>query len=239
MTIDLNPYVRAPVTRRLLAVLTLVLGLAGGGAGCGHPRVAAPADPAPADPAAAEAMAVLPDGDRAVIRPGLMVDVTVLAGGKKQIEESGRRVSEEGTLTLPLVGPLPVNDETLESLGRRLTRLYAEYFVNPQVMVDFVRDVSPDAVSPWGSVTVMGRVRRPGRVNIPPTRDLTVSQAIQLAGGFDTSAKETAIRVTRRDTAGTVTTREVNLQAVGARGRMENDLVLTPDDVVYVPLLFF
>lgn len=177
--------------------------------------------------------------EQATLRPGLMVNVTVIVAGKKQIEEIGRRVSETSTLTLPLLGSLAVSGETLDSLTARLTAEYREYYVEPQVMVEFVRDDQPESISPWGSITVLGRVKRPGRVSIPPTRDLTVSVAIQQAGGFDTSAKETAILVTRRAPDGQTTTRHVNLREVGARGRVENDIVLLPDDVVYVPELVF
>ena len=179
------------------------------------------------------------NGDQALLRPGLMVNVTVMVAGKKQIEELGRRVSENNTLTLPLLGSLPVGGETLESLTALLTTHYREYFVDPQILVDFVRDNQPESISPWGSVTVLGRVKSPGRVSIPPTRDLTVSLAIQLAGGFDTSAKDTAILVTRRAPDGNSTSREVNLREVGIRGRVENDIVLRPDDVIYVPELVF
>ena len=96
-----------------------------------------------------------------------------------------------------------------------------------------------DAVSPWGSVTLLGRVKSPGRVPIPPTRDLTVSAAIQRAGGFDSSARKTAIRVTHRADDGSLSVREVDLEAVGSRGELEHDIVLAPDDVVFVPEMIF
>lgn len=176
---------------------------------------------------------------QAVIRPGMMVNVTVTVAGRKEIEETGRRVAEDSTLTLPLLGPLPVGGETLGMLTDRLSLRYREYFVNPQVLVEFVRDEMPEGISPWGHVTVMGRVKRPGRVYIPPTRDLTVSLAIQQAGGFDTSARDTAILVSRREPDGQTVSRQINLRAVGRRGRTEDDIVLQPEDVVYVPELIF
>ncbi len=176
---------------------------------------------------------------QAVLRPGLLVNVTVIVAGKKQIEEVGRRVSEGGTLSLPLLRPLAVDGEALGYLTARLTSEYREYFVEPQVMVEFVREDQPESISPWGSITVLGRVKRPGRVSIPPTRGLTVSAAIQQAGGFDTSARDTAISVTRRGPDGQTTTHQINLRAVGARGELENDIDLLPNDVVYVPQLLF
>lgn len=175
----------------------------------------------------------------ATLRPGLVLNVAVVVAGKKQIEEIGRRVSENGSLTFPLLGALTVGGETLDSLTTLLTDRYREFFVDPQVIVEFVRNDQTAGISPWGYVTVLGRVKRPGRVDIPPTRDLTVSLAIQQAGGFDTSAKETAIAVTRRTADGRNETRQINLREIGERGSVDKDIVLLPDDVVYVPELIF
>ena len=174
------------------------------------------------------------------LRAGLVVDVTVLVSGKKEIEEHAKRVSDSGTMTLPMLGSVLVKDKTLEELTLHLEMLYREYFVSPQVIVDFVRDENPEAVSPWGFATVLGRVKKPGRISLPATRDMTISGAIQQAGGFDTSAKDSAIRVTRRrDGTGAIETREVNLRAVGAIGKLEDDIAVQPDDVIFVPELVF
>ena len=187
--------------------------------------------PAPAPRAAAPEWATL--------RPGLVINVAVVVAGKKQIEEVGRRVSENGALTLPLLGALSVDGETLDSFTSRLTDRYREFFVDPQVIVEFVRNDQTAGISPWGYVTVLGQVKRPGRVDIPPTRDLTVSLAIQQAGGFDVSAKVTAIAVTRRTRDGQNKTSQINLREIGERGQVDKDIVLLPDDVVYVPELIF
>jgi polysaccharide export outer membrane protein len=176
---------------------------------------------------------------QARIKPGLVVNVTVLVAGKKEIEEIGKRVPDNGALMMPLLGSLRVEDLTLDTLSRQLTTAYQEFFVNPQVIVEFVRDDNREGLSPWGYVTVLGRVKKPGRISIPATRDLTLSGAIQQAGGFDTSAKDTAIRITRRETSGGVQTREVDLRAVGSKGDVEHDVVLRPGDVVFVPELIF
>ena len=85
----------------------------------------------------------------------------------------------------------------------------------------------------------MGRVKIPGRVAIPATRDMTVSGAIQKAGGFGPSAKENAILVTRSLPNNQTETRTINLKAVGTAGRLDDDIVLEANDVVYVPEAMF
>jgi polysaccharide export outer membrane protein len=174
------------------------------------------------------------NNDAVLIRPGLTVSVVVLVGGKKEVEEVGKRVSEKGDISLPLVGSVPMAGLSLNEAALSLQALYGRYFVNPQAIVEFVVESGPDAVSPWGYVTVLGRVKRPGRIAIPATRNLTVSGAIQRAGGFDTSAKDTAIRVTHRTGEGRTDVREVNLRAVGSQGLIEEDIVVGPEDIVYV-----
>jgi len=180
-----------------------------------------------------------PANDAAQLRPGLVININVLVAGKKEIDSMGKRVTDKGTIGVPLLGTVGVNGLTLDDLSAKLTTAYAEYFMNPQVIVEFVRDDNREGLSPWGSVTVLGRVKKPGKIIIPATRDLTLSAAIQQAGGFDTSAKENAIRVTRRRGDGSIQTREVDLRSVGAQGLVEEDIQLEPDDVVFVPEMVF
>jgi polysaccharide export outer membrane protein len=165
--------------------------------------------------------------------------VSVLVSGKKEIEEPAKRISNSGEISLPLIGNVQVSGMDLDELVTRLTTLYKEYFVQPQVVVDFVKGEDSDMVSPWGYVTVLGRVKNPGRVSIPPTQDVTISGAIQKAGGLATSAKDSAIRVTRRLPDGTAAQFEVDLRSVGSRGRVSDDLILKPGDGVFVPEMIF
>lgn len=195
----------------------------------------------PAELPVTTTIATADTGIAAALRPGLVVNIAVLVVGKKEIEAYGKRVSDAGTISLPLLGAVAVNNMTLEDLSTRLTERYKEFFVSPQILVEFVRDdlSNNEGLSPWGSVTVLGRVKRPGRVSIPATRDMSVSTAIQQAGGFDTSAKDTAIRVTHRQPDGSIVAREINLRSVGAQGQVSDDILLTPDDIVFVPKLVF
>ena len=193
--------------------------------------------PAHYNPATASVAVV--SADSAKLRPGLVINVNVLVAGKNEITASGKRITDKGTIAMPLLGTVQVNDQTLETFSARLTAAYKEFFVNPQVIVEFVRDDNKEGLSPWGSVTVLGRVKKPGRISLPATRDLTLSGAIQQAGGYDTSAKENAIRVTRKKLGGGVKTWELDLRSVGAEGLIENDILLEPDDVVFIPEMIF
>ena len=204
----------------------LIAGLLAGNAGCRSAPTFGQPDPGKT-------------GDLVRLKPGLVISVTVLVAGKKEIDEPAKRVSEGGTVVLPLLGELDIADKSLEELQDKLTKAYRQFFVEPQVILEFAKDVGTEGGSPWGFVTVLGRVKTPGRVPVPATRDMTVSGAIQKAGGFAASAKDSAILVTRSVQGGHTESRTVNLRAVGTAGRVEDDIVLEANDVVYVPEAMF
>jgi polysaccharide export outer membrane protein len=170
----------------------------------------------------------------AQLRPGLTVNVQVLVTGQKEVDEKNRRISESGSITLPLVGEIRVADLTISEAQTLLRTAYSKVYVAPQVIVECLMESGETAVSPWGHITVLGRVKKPGQVNMPATRELTVSRAIQLAGGLDSSARSEAIRVTRTRAGGTEQF-EVDLDKIGKSGKTKDDIRLLPGDVVYVP----
>lgn len=174
-----------------------------------------------------------------ILRPGFLMRVSVLVSGKREIDGEVKRVSDNNMLDLPLIGQIPVEGVSLRRLNEILQERYSEFFVNPQVIAEFVMEERADAISPWGSVVVLGRVRTPGRVNIPPTQDLRLSAAIQLAGGLDTSARASAIRLTRKKDDGTTEQTTVDFTAVGQHGEIGNDLLLRAGDLIFVPERIF
>lgn len=173
------------------------------------------------------------------LRPGLVLNISVMIAGRPELNELAKRISSSGVISLPLIGNVKAEGETVESFGRKLTQAFSEYYVSPQVIVEYVQDDATGGGSPWGYVTVLGRIKSPGRIPLPPTRDLTVSVAVQNAGGFDTSAKDSAIRVTRRNPDGTTRSIDVDLRAVGTKGEVQNDIILQSGDVVFVPEMLF
>lgn len=168
-----------------------------------------------------------------MVRPGLNLRITVLVAGQPEFDEPSRQVSAQGELDVPLIGKVQVSGLTLEQIEYKLTQLYTQYLIQPQVVVEYVQREG-SSISPWGYVTVLGRVRAPGKFPIPATRDLTVSAAIQQAGGYDTSARASSIRVTRQLSDNTTQRIKVDLKAYG-KGDLEEDIILKAGDVVFVP----
>ena len=184
-------------------------------------------------PVVAAVVATWWDGPR--IRPGvrLLIQVGTPAAAPSRMEVL---VDQNGDITLPLLlqDPVACDGLTLESLKQKLVKAYSVYYKQPMVTVTFA-PYDGKGVSPWGTVTVLGEVARPGPVNMPATRDLTVTKVLQEAGGCKQFADKTAIRVTRCDKDGNQTRTYVNLNEIGKDGRVDKDMPLRAGDVVWVP----
>lgn len=186
------------------------------------------------DTAAESAIAaVYWDGPR--VRPGIVLIIQVGAFSGKPTSMQAQ-VDEKGEITLPylLQKSVACNGLTLEDLKEKLVEAYEEYIKQPQVTVTFA-PFDGRGVSPWGTVTVLGEVAVPGPVNMPSTRDLTVTKVLQAAGGLRPFANKTQIRVTRCDKDGNQTKTIVNLNEIGEKGRIDKDIPLKAGDVVWVP----
>lgn len=81
---------------------------------------------------------------------------------------------------------------------------------------------------------VLGAVNKPGVVDLPLDRRLTVSMAVSFAGSYTKFASTGSVQVLRQSTTGQARKFVVDLDAV-LEGRLDLDLVLEPADVVWVP----
>ncbi len=166
-----------------------------------------------------------------ILQMGYVIRVKVVVGDKAEVPAQDVQILDRNEIDLPLVGKVDCTGLTMNGLRSRLTSRYSEYFRNPVVSVSYV--ASP-GISPWGSVYVMGAVRSEGWIDIPPTRDLRVSRAIQAAGGVQAVGKKNDIRVTRKNPDGTKSVFWVDLVAMAKRGDDSHDIVLLPDDKIFV-----
>lgn len=172
---------------------------------------------------------------KARIKPGVVLQVQVSFAGSTPVEMSAN-VDSQGTVTLPymLREPVLCNGLTLDAFQKKLHKAYQRYIRQPQVTVSFGPYDPRSGVSPYGFVTVLGEVVNPGPVNMPPTMDLTVTKALQLAGNTKPFANKRKVLVTRRAEDGSLSRKEVDIIEIGEEGRIDKDIVLRPGDVVYV-----
>jgi polysaccharide biosynthesis/export protein len=100
------------------------------------------------------------------------------------------QIRPDGKITLPLIGDLDANGRTPIELRDVITRQLKDYMTNPVVTVIVVETKAPVAY-------VMGEVNHPGAVPLQDEQ-LTVLQALALAGGLKDFADTKNIHILRR-----------------------------------------
>ena len=173
------------------------------------------------------------------IRPGVALAVSVTATGSAASSAKQYFVDAEGYITMELVGRIKCDGLTLVGLQEKIAAAYKEYLREPHVTATFIYQAGQNMVSPWGTVTVMGEVVRPGPVDVPSTLDLRVTRALQLAGGVKEIADKRRVQVTRCDKDGKRTKTKIDLLEIGEEGRPDKDMLLRAGDVVWVPMSWY
>jgi len=154
-----------------------------------------------------------------------LLEITVL--GVAEINKLVVRVSEEGRITLPLLGEVNVDGLTRSGLERELTRLVGEKYVrNPQVTV-FIQEYLSKRVS------VLGAVEKPGPFELLGRQ--TVLSIISQAGGLTRDAGKEII-VIRQLAGGDSTAIRIPIDDLFLKGEAKLNIALEPDDVVTVPV---
>src|SRR5438105_4545911 len=99
------------------------------------------------------------------------------------------RVGADGTIDFPLIGRLNVKGRTPTQVAEEIQHKLEKYLKSPQVSVLLKESNSK-------KVTVYGQVQHPGTLNY--TDQMTIAQAISMAGGLTAMAARDSTRVTRK-----------------------------------------
>ena len=139
------------------------------------------------------------------------------------------RVDGEGLIALPLIGTVQAEGKTLLEIQREVERRYEkDYLVNPQVTL-LILEYTPRRVQ------VLGQVNDPGFVRIPPERQLTLTQAISGAKGFNLRAKSGSVQIRRYNQ----TKKKTEVIDMDVKQIFENpkakDPVVNDGDLIFVP----
>ena len=144
-------------------------------------------------------------------------------------DESQRlRVNDNGELEVPYVGLVPAAGKSCKELAYHIKSLLEkEYYFKATVIlaVDRVSEKSR------GKVYVYGSVKGQGPQEIPADEAYTVSKAIIRAGGFGDFANKRKVKLTRKNGEDLT----VDLKRIIEEGRTDEDVVVQPDDQIYVP----
>jgi len=141
------------------------------------------------------------------------------------------RVSEDGKITLPLLGEIEVKGLTKSELERKLVQLLEEkYLHNPQVTV-FIREYMSKTVSVMGAV----RAAVQGTYTYELLGRQTLLQIISKAGGLTSEAGDEII-VIRFHEDGTSTSMKISIDDLFIKGDTELNIPLQPDDIINIPV---
>jgi protein involved in polysaccharide export with SLBB domain len=159
----------------------------------------------------------LPDNAAiASLRPGDSLVVTLQ--GVPDPSSNPVQIDDQGLVTLPFIGPVSTSGTTTATLSQRIRETYIAKKIYTTV------DVSVAVTERY--VYVGGEVIRPGRIIWTP--DLTVTKAIQSAGGFTLYAKENRLSLVRDRVAHPI-------NATLAEKNPAEDPRLMPGDSIQVP----
>jgi len=158
------------------------------------------------------------------MQPGDVLKITVL-----NEEELSRelRVSSDGNINVPLLGEVNIYNQTSFEITRKLTKLFNEYLVNPQVTIFIVT---------FAKVFISGEVKKPGAYEL--SKHLTIIEAITIAGGFSEHANKKKIKLIRK-IDGIKETQIIDISSFINKSNIEDeDVLLRPGDLVVVPESF-
>ncbi len=137
-------------------------------------------------------------------------------------------VQPDGFVSLQGAGSLYVAGLTLPGVVEAVKKAYAKALHDPIVDVDLA-----DFQKPF--FTVLGQVGKPGQYDL--RYDITVTQAVAVAGGFTQKAK-TQVFLYRAISANWAEVRELKLKDILQGKNISEDLHLRPGDMLYVPEKF-
>lgn len=163
------------------------------------------------------------EADTALLSSNDLILVTVF---QEDDLESKLRVANDGTVTFPLVGVVPVAGVTPQEAARRIAAKLADgYLRNPQVTLTVVE-------ANKRRFTVLGQVQVPGAYEMPDRDNVTLLQAIGMAGGYTSIANPKKI-VLKRITGDKETVYKIDAQEM-AKGGGSSAFVIRPGDVISV-----
>jgi polysaccharide biosynthesis/export protein len=139
------------------------------------------------------------------------------------------RISQEGTITLPLIEQVDLRNKTLRQAEQMIRDLYdRDFLVKPQITLVVIEYAKR-------TVNVLGNVNNPGAVPFPQEQKLNLIDAITRAGGFNRLADRKRVKLTRTSPEGKSETFEINADQLMSRGASAEKWILQVGDTVYVP----
>jgi polysaccharide biosynthesis/export protein len=159
------------------------------------------------------------------INPGDVLSVYVW--NEDNVSQKEILVRPDGRISIPIVGEVLVGGKSIDLVKDELAKRLSTILLDKPVVTVSLLQLSGN------TVFVLGKVARPGQFVILGKLDVT--QALALAGGTTTFAKESDIKVLRRDHDGTQKAISFNYGKIESGKNLEDNILIQSGDVVIVP----
>ena len=130
----------------------------------------------------------------------------------------------DGFVPLQIVGELKLQGLTLEEARAAIVAKYAGVLHEPAVTLTL-----KDFNKPY--VIVGGEVSKPGKLDL--RGELTLTDAVSMAGGFTQNAKQDQVLLFRRVNPELMEVKRINVKNILGKGLLDEDIRLMPGDAVY------
>jgi polysaccharide export outer membrane protein len=135
-------------------------------------------------------------------------------------------VQPDGYVTLKAVGTIFVEGQTLPVLTETLKSAYAKILHDPVIAIALKDFEKPYFIA-------AGQVTKPGKYDL--RSELTVTQAVAIAGGFNDKAKHSQVVLFRPAPGGMFEAKLLDIKKLLASRNLSEDVRLQPGDMLYVP----
>jgi polysaccharide biosynthesis/export protein len=135
-------------------------------------------------------------------------------------------VQPDGFISLITLGDMHVEGMTMPELTKLLRQAYSKILHDPIITVTLSNFEQPYFI-------VGGEVGKPGKYDLHG--ETTVTQAVEIAGGFTYTSKHSHVLLFRRVSDDWVSARVINVKKMLTAGNLAEDLYLEPGDMVFIP----
>jgi polysaccharide export outer membrane protein len=149
-------------------------------------------------------------------------------------------VDADGQISHPLIGRMQAAGLTIIQLEEIIREKFSEYIKAPQVSVTRKKFAGKVFVTmkkfAGNKIIVLGEINYPGIYTYKGAINLI--EVMALAGDFTKDAHQDSVIVVRGNLSEKPQALRINMAKVITRGTKKTDIILQPNDVVYVPKTF-
>jgi polysaccharide biosynthesis/export protein len=143
-----------------------------------------------------------------------------------EFNQTAVSVQPDGFVNLRSVGDIKVQGMTVPELTQAVRAAYAKILNDPIVAV-----ILKDFEKPY--FVADGQVGKPGKYDL--RGDITLTQAIAVAGGFTDASKHSQVLLFRRVSDQWMEAKIINVKEMHKSGNLQEDPLLHPGDMLFVP----